>query len=335
MTETQKPLRRRASILAEQMDTADIKAAYDACAKALLANKIVLAWIMKYTLNEYKAYSVEEIAERYIEGEIQVSRIAVHRGKRKVDADDYNAQSVIGMNTEDRTAEEGMVTYDIYYRAIIPGNGKQVDMYLNVEAQKDFYPGYPIVKRGVYYCCRQISAQYGKVFTKSHYEKLKKVNSIWICTNPPKKWQNTISGYHMTGESIVGNQKEQKKNYDLVNVVMVCLGSPDDENYGGLLKLLDVLLTPTRNIETKKQILQEEFHIMMTETIEEEVKKMCNLSEGIEERGIRKGRKEGHKAGTLQALRKMMVNLNLTMEQAIEALEIPENERQSYIKMLQ
>ena len=33
---------------------------------------------------------------------------------------------------------------------------------INVEAQNDFYPGYPLVKRGIYDCSRMISPQYGR-----------------------------------------------------------------------------------------------------------------------------------------------------------------------------
>ena len=40
-------------------------------------------------------------------------------------------------------------------------------------------------------------------------------------------------------------------------------------------------------------ILENEYDIPMEESIEEEVKTMCNLSEGIEERAMEAGRKEG------------------------------------------
>ena len=40
-------------------------------------------------------------------------------------------------------------------------------------------------------------------------------------------------------------------------------------------------------------ILKNEYHIPMEKSIEEDVKVMCNLSEGIEERGIMKGKAEG------------------------------------------
>lgn len=50
-------------ILAKNITAAGDKAAYDAACKRLLANKIILAWIMKSCLEEYKDCDINEIAE--------------------------------------------------------------------------------------------------------------------------------------------------------------------------------------------------------------------------------------------------------------------------------
>ena len=70
--------------------------------------------------------------------------------------------------------------------AVAPVSGELIRLIINIEAQNDYYPGYPLIKRGLYYCSRMISAQYGTEFTGSHYEQIKKVYSIWICINPPR-----------------------------------------------------------------------------------------------------------------------------------------------------
>ena len=77
--------------------------------------------------------------------------------------------------------------------------------------------------------------------------------------------------------------------------VMVCWGAEDDQNYEGLLKLLDVLFSTETNLKEKQEILEQEFSIGMTQTMESEVSLMCNLSQGIEEKGIQKGIQEGKK----------------------------------------
>ena len=50
-----------------------------------------------------------------------------------------------------------------------------------------------------------ISSQYGTIFTNSHYEKIQKVYSIWICFNPPEKRKNSINIYSVK-EKILENE---------------------------------------------------------------------------------------------------------------------------------
>ena len=59
-----------------------------------------------------------------------------------------------------------------------------------------------------------------------------------------------------------------------------------------LHRLLGALLSETLREEEKLDILKNEYHIPMEKSIKEDVKVMCNLSDGIEERGIIKGKAE-------------------------------------------
>ena len=127
-----------------------------------------------------------------------------------------------------------------------------------MEAQNDFYPGYPLIKRGIYYCCRLISSQYGREFTGPHYEKIKKVYSIWICMKPPQYRENTITRYRLVEEHLVGEGKEPVRNYDLLSIIMLCLGGPDGANYDGVLRMLDVLLSNETSEAEKRKILQDD-----------------------------------------------------------------------------
>lgn len=88
-----------------------------------------------------------------------------------------------------------------------------------------------------------ISSQRGREFIGSHHQKIKKVYSIRICMNPPKGRRNTISRYRLAGEHPIGKVMELIKNYDLLSIIMLCLGGPDGENYDGILRMLDVLLS--------------------------------------------------------------------------------------------
>ena len=209
----------------------------DRACKKLLANKSILAWILKTCVEEYAECSIQEIGWKYIEGIPRVAQDALHRDE-SVENGDY----IQGGSSEDSSISEGTVTFDIKFNVHKPlrksnMNPKgSVSMIMNVESQSDFYPGYPLSKRGIYYGSRMISAQYGTVFTKSHYEKLEKVYSIWVCLNPPKYRKNSINIYSFHEKQLLGKVIEEKENYDLITVVMVCLGDEEDENCKGLVR---------------------------------------------------------------------------------------------------
>ena len=312
--------------LAKNITAAGDHAAYDTACKRLLANKVILAWIMKSCLEEYRDFGVGEIAEKYIEGEPQIAKTAVNPDEEA----DNDSEQIKGSNNEDSTIKEGTVTYDIRFYALVPRSGEMVSLIINVEAQNDFYPGYPIIKRGIYYCSRMISSQYGVGFVGSHYEKIKKVCSIWVCANPPKFRENTIARYVIREENLVGEASEKRENYDLLTAVIICLGHSGDKKYAGILKLLDVLLSSEKDPAEKKKILYEDFDIKMTKELESEVSVMCNLSKGIEERGMEKGIEKGMKEGILASIQNLMESMGWSVEQAMKALKIPESERSAY-----
>ena len=313
--------------IADDIRITDQNAQYDAACRQLLSEKIILDWIMKSCLEEYRDCDVKEIAEKYIEGEPQVGEVAVMPGET-------NTTKIRGISNENTIMGEGRITYDIRFVALVPGTDEMIQLIINVEAQGKFNTGYPMIKRAIFHYSRMISAQYGTEFIHSEYQKIKKVYSIFVCMTPPQKRQNSITRYRLMEENLVGNVKEAVQNYDLLSVVILCLGGPDGENYDGVLKLLDVLLSSEAGIAEKRQILQDDFDIPMTETLESEVQAMCNLSQGVEEKGRIKGRAEGRTEGLLASIRNLMASMGWTVDQAMAALKIPEEDRPQYTKML-
>lgn len=256
----------------------------DAAGKRLLSEKIILAWIMKECLDEYKDCAVKDIAEKYIEGKPEISTIPLL-------TDEYNPK-ITGDNTESKTISEGAIYYDIRFRATAPDGDGQIELIINVENQKDASPGYPIIKRALFYCCRMISSQYNTEFTHSDYDKIKKVYSIFICTNPLRPRRNTILKYRITEENMVGAAKEDIKNYDLLTAVILNIGESDNENYKGILKMIEVLMSDKRKADEKKRILQDEYGIEMTQTIEKELNQMNPWLQRAYDHGIEDGKKE-------------------------------------------
>ena len=291
-------MRHKKTTLSESIEIVESKEKYDAACKKMLAEKIILAWIMKYTMSEYREYEVQEIVENYILGEPKVS-------KTRVLPDETNAPKITGVEVGDASLTEGSVTYDIQFRALLPEPGEVVQMIINIEAQNDFYPGYPLIKRGIYYCGRMISSQYGTVFVDSHYEKIQKVYSIWICMNPPKGRRNTITEYSLTEKNHVGAVKETKEHYDLISAIMICLGGSDGDE-ADLLSLLDVLLTFEKSASEKKEILEKKYHIPMTREFEGEVEHMCNLSDNVEMHAIEKGMQRGLEKSQRMIIKNML-----------------------------
>ena len=64
----------------------DDNASYDKAAKRFLARKMLLAWILKYLVAEFRDCSIKDIAEKYIEGDPTLTV-----GTIPVDADLTNA----------------------------------------------------------------------------------------------------------------------------------------------------------------------------------------------------------------------------------------------------
>ena len=104
-------------------------------------------------------------------------------------------------------------------------------------------------------------------------------------------------------------------------------------------RLLGALLSETLREEEKLNILKNEYHIPMEKSIEEDVKVMCNLSEGIEERGIMKGRAEGRAEGKAEGREegrtehlKQQVQKKLVKGKSVEVIADELEERVSAIE---
>ena len=303
----------------------DGKAAYDAQCKKVLSQKIILAWIMKSCLAEYKDCAIDDIVEKYIEGQPQVSSTQV--------LPEAANPLIRGADTADKSQTEGSVLFDICFYALAPGGDGQIQLIINLEMQNDFYPGYPLLKRGMYYASRLLSAQYNREFSKSQYGKLKKVYSIWICMDPPKNRRHTFNTYSMEEHTRIGHAHEKRENYDLMSVILLCLGGPEDKNYAGILQLLELLLSGRASEEERRERLRADFQIESPE-LEKEVSTMCNLSEGVERRGIAKGIERGIEKGMQRALVALMDTERVPLERAMDILQVPADERPQYRQLI-
>lgn len=72
----------------------------------------------------------------------------------------------------------------------------------------------------------------------------------------------------------------------------------------------------------------------MTETLERQVEDLCNLSEGVWEKGMEKGMEKGYEIAELSAIKNLMHRLKMTAEQAMDALDIADDKRAKYSSMI-
>ncbi len=152
--------------------------------------------------------------------------------------------------------------------------------------------------------------------------------------NPPKNRENSITRYYIAEENLAGRVKERKADYDLMAAVMICLGKEED-SATDLLKLLNVLLSTETGSQDKCQILEENFHIRMTQTLEREVSLMCNLSKGVEEKGIQKGIQKGLDKGItamILTLKELQISSDIILEQIREKFDLTEETAKIYLK---
>ena len=140
-------------------------------------------------------------------------------------------------------------------------------------------------------------------------------------------------------EQLIGEAQEETENYDLMSVVMICLGKPGTENHKGILKFMEVLLSSTRSGSEKKKILEEEFGVAMSEELEREVLEVCNLSQGVRAEGREEGRQEGRWEGILEGIRatvRTCRNFNIsetdTVRNIMNEFSLSQEEAVNYVK---
>lgn len=263
---------------------------YDAACKKLLSYKPILAYIMKYCIPNFQNCTIQDIANKYIE-QVEISSTGVHPDDSNPNVESkFVTSKLMGLNIEYNTITEGKIFYDIRFFTITPEK-EPVRLIINLEAQTTESLSYPLIMRAMYYACRLISSQKEVEFSGSHYEDIKKVYSIWICTSPYKAKENSINRYFVTEKQDYGIISEKKEFYDLLEVIIIRLhyGHNSDNE---LLHFLSTLFSPDISSTVKLQELSQELGFTMNHNIERTVEDMCNLSNGVLHLGFERGIKE-------------------------------------------
>lgn len=98
--------------------------------------------------------------------------------------------------------------------------------------------------------------------------------------------ENSMSYVHLKKDDIIGSY-QWKGRLDLLNIVLIGIAdevSQQDDKYE-LHRLLNTLLSMDLSVARKLEIMENEYHILTDDGMREDVNTMCNLSQGILERG--------------------------------------------------
>lgn len=310
------------SLGASVLSTEEGKAKYDQTMLNVLSDKQVLAWILKRFVSEYEHLPLEEIETKYIEPEtILVSKAGVSRDSSRIK----------GLSEKDSTQMEGTIYYDIVFQAYYPGNEQEkIGLYINLEAQADYYPGYPLEMRGIYYGARRLTSQLKQINRETNYGCLQKVYSIWLCVgNVPAYESDTVTLYDISKNDIIGSVKRNKDFYDLLNVVIIRLNdeaAPEDNT----MKMLQTLFSNQLSKQEKLHAL-EKLGMRMNDSLEKGVGGSMNLSDYVELKGIEKGRRDGIR-NMIELCQDLGTTEDNAKSQIIMRFRIPEEEAVKYIK---
>ena len=183
---------------------------------------------------------------------------------------------------------------------------------------------------------RLVSSQ-KKEFHGDYYNGLKKIYSIWICMDVQNYRADSIQEYRVTEKNIHGNFSDEPENYDLIRIIMLNLGEKNTTH--DLLNLLHLIFMDLKSSSEKEKILRDVYDLEITRNMRKEMAEMGGLIEPLLNIGIKRGvekaineakakataeaYKESEKNISLMNIRNLMKNLNLTLQQAMDALGIP------------
>ena len=170
-----------------------------------------------------------------------------------------------------------------------------------------------------------ISSQKERDFVNTNYDDIKQVFSIWICMNMD---DNSLSHIHLTKDEML-KPCNWKGNLDLLNIVLIGITneiSEHDEKYE-MHRLIGALLSSELKEQEKLDIIEHEYNIPISQEFREDVRIMCNLGTGIEERATEKA--------TEQTSEKFILNMykkGYTLDQIADVAETGVDEVEAIIK---
>ena len=241
------------------------------------------------TVDEFKGMKPEDVV-KYIEGEPSISVVPVEPGLANMEKTDATGQRIVGLNTENAEINEGLVRFDI-----------------------------------IFYVSRLISSQKERDFVNTNYDDIKQVFSIWICMNMD---DNSLSHIHLTKDEML-KPCNWKGNLDLLNIVLIGITNeiPEHDEKYEMHRLIGALLSSELKEQEKLDIIEHEYNIPISQEFREDVRIMCNLSTGIEERATERATEKTSEKFILNMYKK-----GYTLDQIADVAETGVDEVEAMLK---
>lgn len=277
--------------------------------KLMISHEEMLSRIIKEFVEEAKHLSIEEII--------------------KIVQDEHRFQR---LNNENTIPGYGTVRFDFFGCIDLPQLDHTIKrIYLNVEIQNDAYPKYSLITRGDAYLSRIQTTQWGKEYNDQNYDGMKKVYLIWILPQAAKKRDGQVSICKTDEEK----QLEKVETYDKREQIVIYSDKEHDtskkyQEYDEILTPLVVFLNNILDYQGKIRIMKE----YGFKEIEKEVREVCDYANMLEKEylnkgigiGVEKGIEQGTQNERIKNIRKLMIKLKMSFKEAIQFLDIPEDE---------
>ena len=287
----------------------------DSNAKKILSNKTLISYFLKELIPEYKNLERKEIEELI----------------------EFSDNEIInGTNNKYQINPNNKIIYDLLITPRLPNSNEKIGMYINFEMQNT-KNNVALLDRALIYAANLLLIQ-----DSDNYENLKKVYSIWICTNPNKKMAGQIQ--HFTFNNLP--ESKDRAVYGKIEAIFINVDNKL-EGKDDLLKVCNLLFNEKAlEVSYVLPTLKEKFNIILGE---QEVTGMWNYGEfvynngvekGIEqgiEQGIQQGIKQGVQQGSIQTLASninKLVKHGMSTKEAFDVLEISLDQQQKILEQL-
>ena len=274
--------------------------------KDRLMNKEILAYIASQFVDDFAHMSWKQVLP-YLEDPLG----GVSKGDRESSASGH-----------------GSVRYDILVRLRSPkGKDKRIGVLLNIEGQNEVRSYEAMKRRMLSYTCRLVSEQKEDVFTDDRYGDLAEVVSVWIFLRPVEKDQGRVVEWSMAGWQL-SNLDESgttwKGRLKGLKVVAVCVPDQKHVQSKTVADLLGVYLDPGLSPGERSEKLRDDWDVELPPQQEEDTGMFEGAGRSLWKEGVQKGKEEN----LLENIQSLVEQLHLSPEQAMDALDIPPEERE-------